>query len=149
MRPSIAVLLGLLALSGCGSSGRSATTSVVSTRQQFVAQGNAICTRADEKARGLTSVSKLKPESLAAAAALLTQTEAELEKLKPPPPSAAEFQRFLTLARTETKLVSELASAIRERNSQEARTIGEKLNGSASNRAASQLGLTVCAKEVG
>jgi hypothetical protein len=143
----LALAVGLsLIVAGCGSSG---SNGGVITPKRFIAEANAICSRADERARALTSGSKLKVESVGAAATLLEQTEKELEKLHPPAGSAAGFHRFLNLARGEIKLVAQLAAAIHNRNRSAARALTAKLNSSASNDAAKEIGLTVCAKEVG
>jgi hypothetical protein len=118
--------------------------------KQLIAQTNAICTRAAEKARPLTSATgKLKPELLGAAATLLKQTESELRALAPPAALAAGYQRFLALANAEIKLVAELATAISDRDLNAAHALTTKLSSSASNQAAEKVGLTVCAKETG
>jgi hypothetical protein len=143
----LALTVGLsLIVTGCGSSG---SNGGMITPKRFIAEANAICSRADERARALTSGSKLKVEAVGAAATLLEQTENELEKLNPPTGSAAGFHRFLNLARGEIKLVAQLAAAIHKRNLRASRALTAKLNSSASNQAAEEIGLTVCAKEVG
>lgn len=149
MRARLAIPLALMILNGCGSANVGITTSAASTRQQFVAQANAICAHADEKASALTSGGKLKPKSLGAATTLLRETETELRKLTPPPPLAAGFRRFLTLAAAEIKVVSALANAIQNRNLQAARTLAGELSSNISNQAAADIGLTTCAKQTG
>ena len=147
VRARAGIVLAFLLLSGCGSSGGSA--SEASSRQQFIAQANAICAHAAAQAAGLTSGGKLKPESLAAAANLLKKTEAELAALKPPAASAAGFRQFLALASSETRLVSALAGALQARNLRAARSWAGKLQSKASNEAAAKIGLTTCAEETG
>jgi len=142
-------LLLACVVTGCGS-GAGSAGSGSSPAKDFVAEANAICARADERARALTgSGSKIKPESVGAAATLLRQTETELERLRPPAGSAAGFQRFLSLARGEIDLVSALAAAIRDRNLAAVRAATSRLNSKASNEAAQKIGLTVCAREAG
>ncbi|MHB8533570.1 MAG: hypothetical protein ACYDC2_12700 [Solirubrobacteraceae bacterium] len=158
-----ATLLVMLALSGCGSSGGSASSasrgasgttagspgSAGKQAPQFTAEGNAICARAQQRARALTQGARLKPESFGAAVRLLTQTFRELEKLQPPVESAAGFRRFLALARAEINILAAAATALRNHDPRAARALTSKLVSSASNRAAAKIGLTVCAQETG
>jgi hypothetical protein len=146
VRVRAAVLCLSLLLGGCGSTASNGSSMALS-RQRFLGQADAICGRADEKARSLTSGSRIRPESVVAAATLLEQTERELEALHPPSELAAGFRRFLTLAGAEVHEVAELATSIRKRNATAARSLARKLNSTTSNEEAKSIGLTVCAKE--
>jgi hypothetical protein len=148
---SRAVVIGVLSLAlvGCGGGGGSAGRPSGAVRRKFVARANGVCARADAKARSLLGpADKLDPKSLDRVAALLDQTATELARLSPPPALRAGYRRYVVLARQEISLVNRLADDVRTRNAAGVRELEGQLNGNASNRAARELGLTVCAKEV-
>jgi hypothetical protein len=141
----------LLALAACGGSSSGAShSSSASSEAQFRVQADAVCARADAKARSLIGSSdRLSSASLDRVVALLERTAAELSRLTPPPALRAGYQHYLTFAKGEIALFATLEHDVDTRNLAGVRSLERRLNGDASNVAAQRIGLAVCAREVG
>ena len=144
MRRPLLILLAVPLLTGCGS-GKSTTKD-----SQFVAKADSICAAAQKKAQSLVGAkSKLNPQSLDQAAAIVSSTANELRAVRPPAALRAGYQRYLTIVSQEIDAVKRLAHAIDTHDTATAKELAGKLNSSASNEHAALLGLRTCAQEKG
>jgi hypothetical protein len=142
----VVLVLPLLAL-GCGGG---SSSSSANARSEFIARANGICRSAQKKAKPLVAGSnRLNPTTLDAAVSLLKKAANELGAVTPPADVRTGYQRFLALVNMEVAVVAKLARYLHERNLSGIHSLEGKLEGHVVNDQARQLGLTVCAEEVG
>src|ERR1700761_5548586 len=99
-----------LALCGCGVSGQKSP----SRDALFVSRADAVCTKAKQRASGLSRLESL--SQLERFDSILPQAERELRAVRAPARQRAAYATFLAAVSTEAQRVGRLVEALRERD---------------------------------
>jgi hypothetical protein len=135
--PAVLAVL-VLAVSGCGSSSKSAEAT-------FRARANAICATAKERAKPLAAEKPLPFEQIAD---LLSETAKKLSEIQPPQQSASAYGTFLGYVAEEAALLKRIVSEFEAHDLAAVRATLGKLNSNLSNEQAQRLGLKECEETI-
>jgi hypothetical protein len=152
MRNSILVLICAagLAIAGCGGGDDSSTTS---TADDFVSQGNAICTEFNGELAGLQPPAPGDFEALAQFAndtiAAIQPAIAKFEALTPPEDAQDQWDTYLADVKGGVAVIQKLEKAAEAHDGQQVTALTGQLNQLNNDDEAVALGLTECAKDPG
>jgi hypothetical protein len=151
-----------LAVAGCGGSSSSTTGasgasgaagSTPLSQDEFVSQANAACKDANDQVAAL----KAPASTLSAQAATIEQEIpiinsgfAKLTAITPPADLQAKYSQWLSQAKQQVSLATQLAAAAKANDTAKAQSLAKQLqaNGDQNDSLATDLGLTECAKNV-
>ena len=146
--PGVTVLAVVSVLAaGCGDDEGGEALS----KEEFVKQGNAVCTKYDaegEKLGDPQSVEEI-PAYADKALALFDKQVAEMKELDPPEELRGDFDRFLATGDDAKKFITDLKSAAESNDVKKIEQIGQEAEArdKESDDLATKLGLTECAKD--
>jgi hypothetical protein len=161
----LALAIGFVALTGCGGGDDKGSNGNEPSRQEFVAEANAICREGEQKIEEFARAgqqelqeAKTERQRRSAVADVLERTSEEyrpyldrLADLEPPADIAGEWSDFVDGITKAFDLIPELADATRENNKQELAQLGQQFTDIAGDTRpfAEQAGLDDCLPDQG
>ena len=123
------------------------------SQSEFVSQANAACKEANDKIVALKAPAATLSAQAAAIAqevGILTDTVGTLSAITPPTDLQSEYSQWLAAVKAQVKVATQLGAAAKANDTAKAQALAQQLQASDKklNSAASDLGLTECAKNV-
>lgn len=146
---STTVLAALFAPAAAGGLGVAAASSKSSSGSTFVRNANRQCAAAGSRVMALPPAKKTNVVSeLRKVASIVSSLVTNLRKVKAPPSKAPAYRTFLATTEKQVAEARAVASALQAHRTKKAIAILKKVaqDGARSDRQASALGLTACAK---